>query len=800
MIKNFKIHIIFRKTVFLIVIALTILKITTQEVEAETWEKVQTLDSTHIRVLEATPEGLLAGEFFQGTVGGSYPLNGIYISRDLGETWEFIGLKNRGITDLKYFNGIIYATTYYTINKTHGIFYSDDMGETWQNLWLSPSPTKIDRDSNTIYLGTEHYGIYTSTDEGQTWNKVFEGSGINFKIYGLQSSENITLASTISKVYKTTDKGSTWEEIYPLHNLGINSFLIDGNTIFAGSSGTKGLYVSRDMGLTWEKVLDFGSYSVDKLIKFENRYYAGRYDEEKQNYSVFVSTDGGISWENTGLNASVIDKVVSFGTIYSEPPLLFSSVSNMGIFKTEIPRTNLAFNSFLNIPWNYKNANELIDNITSFFDHSYPLLGYTYHPEPENESRSTLNFLGIKDVEPKIYYSSHGGYDFDLNFGTQIIASSSGYASYYYCKDCGNTIKINHPNGYQTTYMHLQEDDILTKAGPVWVETGDVIGKVGLTGRTTGPHLHFEVTKDRNGNGNFNDDFPTGKIDPFGWQSNEKNDPWENYSWEDTLGSHKGIESVYLWNYINGNLIRTINPGDTSNEIVLENKHALFESPIHLFTTKMLNYAKPAINSYNQILKYIENTSFTLKSFNQTGENIVNFINPVLIEIFVDPENLTGINLNSVSLYFYNEVSNIWEKVPSLFNEELNKISATVDHLSRFAVFGEKENAIPISTDIIISGSQNDIWFTEPPLIEFFVNNRENTQNINTYYSVDNGDTWQLYETPFYINTEGTTNLIYKSQDYDGLMEQEHEQTIHINLSGKTTGKIKVRDAAFQTE
>ena len=152
------------------------------------------------------PGGFIGREFFQGTVGGSYPLNGIYISRDLGETWEFIGLKNRGITDLKYFNGIIYATTYYTINKTHGIFYSDDMGETWQNLWLSPSPTKIDRDSNTIYLGTEHYGIYTSTDEGQTWNKVFEGSGINFKIYGLQSSENITLRQQYPKFIKQPTK------------------------------------------------------------------------------------------------------------------------------------------------------------------------------------------------------------------------------------------------------------------------------------------------------------------------------------------------------------------------------------------------------------------------------------------------------------------------------------------------------------------------------------------------------------------------------------------------------------------
>lgn len=800
MIKILKKHISPVKIIFLLATIILMLKLTTQQVVAEIWEKVQTLDSKYIRVLETTPEGILAGEFFQGTVGGSSPLNGIFISRDIGDSWEFIGLEDRGVTDLKFFNGVIYATTYYTVSNTHGIFYSDNMGETWENLWLSPSPTKIDRDSNTIYLGTEHYGIYTSMDEGQTWNKIFEGSGTSLKVYEIQSAENITLAATLSKVYKTTDHGNTWEEISALYNLGISSFLIDGNTIFAGSSGTKGLYISRDTGVTWEKVLGFGNYSVDKMIKFENKYYAGRYDEEVQKYSVFVSTNEGLSWENAGLNSSTINKVFSLATIYAEPPILFSSISNMGVFKTEIPRTGLVFNSFLNTPWNYKNENELVDKINSFFDHSYPLLGYTYHPEPENETSTTLNFLGLRSAEPEIYYSSHSGYDFGLDFGTPVIASSSGYASYYYCKDCGNSIKINHLNGFLTTYMHLQEDNILTKEGPVWVNAGDIIGKVGLTGRTTGPHLHFEVTKDSDGDGNFNDDFPTGRTDPFGWQCRQKNDPWENYSWEDALGSHLGTQSQYLWNYMNGNEIRTMSPDSNPNEIVLENKHAIFENPIYLFTTKMISYVQPSKNTFGQILKYINNTSFILKSFDQTGENITNFINPVFIEIFVDPENLTGVNLNSISLYFYNEVSNVWEKVPSSFNDQLNKISATVNHLSWFAVFGEKENSAPVSTGIIISGSQNDIWFTEPPLVEFFIENQENPQNISTFYSLDNGDSWQLYEAPFYINTEGINNLIYKSQGSDGLMEEEHEQVIYVNLSDKITGKIRVSGAIFQTE
>jgi hypothetical protein len=123
-----------------------------------------------------------------------------------------------------------------------------------------------------------------------------------------------------------------------------------------------------------------------------------------------------------------------------------------------------------------------------------------------------------------------------------------------------------------------------------------------------------------------------------------------------------------------------------------------------------------------------------------------------------------------------------------------------VNHLSWFAVFGEKENSAPVSTGIIISGSQNDIWFTEPPLVELFIENQENTQNINTFYSLDNGDSWQLYEAPFLINTDGINNLIYKSQDSNGLMEEEHEHIIYVNLSNKITKKIRVNGAVFQTE
>ena len=54
----------------------------------------------------------------------------------------------------------------------------------------------------------------------------------------------------------------------------------------------------------------------------------------------------------------------------------------------------------------------------------------------------------------------------------------------------GNSIVIDHGLGIYTTYMHLNE--ILVNQGDV-VESGQLIGIIGTTGRSTGPHLHFEV-------------------------------------------------------------------------------------------------------------------------------------------------------------------------------------------------------------------------------------------------------------------------------------------------------------------
>jgi murein DD-endopeptidase MepM/ murein hydrolase activator NlpD len=87
----------------------------------------------------------------------------------------------------------------------------------------------------------------------------------------------------------------------------------------------------------------------------------------------------------------------------------------------------------------------------------------------------------------------HRGLDFAGPAGSQVVAVASGVVTY--AKErfgYGKTVEINHGNGYVTRYAHNQR--LLVAAGET-IQKGQPISLIGSTGRSTGPHLHFEVLK-----------------------------------------------------------------------------------------------------------------------------------------------------------------------------------------------------------------------------------------------------------------------------------------------------------------
>ena len=90
-------------------------------------------------------------------------------------------------------------------------------------------------------------------------------------------------------------------------------------------------------------------------------------------------------------------------------------------------------------------------------------------------------------------YSMHKGVDLAAPKGTPIYASRSGYVNVAtYHETAGNYITINHQDGYTSVYMHMTH--YVVQRGE-YVKAGQLVGYVGSTGRSTGPHLHFGIHK-----------------------------------------------------------------------------------------------------------------------------------------------------------------------------------------------------------------------------------------------------------------------------------------------------------------
>ena len=95
-------------------------------------------------------------------------------------------------------------------------------------------------------------------------------------------------------------------------------------------------------------------------------------------------------------------------------------------------------------------------------------------------------------IEKKVLF--HEGVDISANIGSKVYSTAQGrvvkimYSKYGY----GNRILIKHSYGFETLYAHLHHINV--KKGQ-WVQKNQLIGSVGNTGRSTGPHLHYEIHK-----------------------------------------------------------------------------------------------------------------------------------------------------------------------------------------------------------------------------------------------------------------------------------------------------------------
>ncbi|WP_290728316.1 M23 family metallopeptidase [Fibrobacter sp. UBA3629] len=146
----------------------------------------------------------------------------------------------------------------------------------------------------------------------------------------------------------------------------------------------------------------------------------------------------------------------------------------------------------------------------------------------------------------------HRGVDLHLHIGDSVVAAYPGkvVVSKYNRRGYGNYVMIEHANGTRTLYGHLQKR--LVEVGAI-VEGGQLIGKGGNTGRSSGPHLHFEI---RYGEVN---------IDPatvFDFEKGELLPNAERYALAPAIDSHNAIQAE-----LSKHRFHRVRPGDTLGKI-----------------------------------------------------------------------------------------------------------------------------------------------------------------------------------------------------------------------------------------
>ena len=130
---------------------------------------------------------------------------------------------------------------------------------------------------------------------------------------------------------------------------------------------------------------------------------------------------------------------------------------------------------------------------------------------PVNGARLSSSF-GMRKHPIDGFNKMHRGTDFAAPLGTPIMASGNGMITRArWCGGGGNCIQIKHNSTYSTIYAHMSKFAVGIRNG-IRVKQGQIIGYVGSTGNSTGPHLHYEVIKNGEKINSQKLKLPSGKV------------------------------------------------------------------------------------------------------------------------------------------------------------------------------------------------------------------------------------------------------------------------------------------------
>lgn len=580
--------------------------------------------------LRATKNGILAGD------DANYSSTTLSLYRDNVGNLNFKPQAMPGyrISDLGEDDNFYYATSTNILWNQIGLFKISKDFKTQTNIGLKATLRKLLVYKDKVYVGGTVHGCYVVNKDGTGLTQILGDGYYGPFIDDIKgNSKNIFVLSRglLYKVeYESNNKSLVPISYRPYY------IEADDERIYSATSN-QFFYINPDTG----EITNLKTFpnQIVLLKKYKNFIVIA---ETSSYYTTFwFSNDKGLNFYKSKTLIPAVNQLKNLEIIGDKDLTLYLSLNNIGVIKAKLTFDFEEPKLFAS-PFTLFNSTDLLDKITSYFDHRYPFLGNLI--EESKYSNTTLNFQGKELPQPYLYYSSHDGIDFGLPLNTPILAAESGVASYFYQdKGLGNAILISHPNGYITIYGHMSSEDLITKT-QINVIKGQKIGKVGMSGNTNGPHLHFTTY---NGPKVLNN-----KVDPFGWQGNFT-DPWS-------------APSKYLWDVKPESLISQISLNE-KNEITYQN--VIFSSNTHAFSEPQnlsIYKSSPVFDSLNYLYKLNTSYSFGFTDFLGNKTEIENVLRYPGFDDFKDEKNY--------SIWKVTENGN--EKLETIFNP-LNKTLET---------------------------------------------------------------------------------------------------------------------------
>lgn len=333
----------------------------------KTWQTVNTgLNNLYVGTLYMHPQNpdiLLAG-----TGNNQYYENcGIYLTNDGGGNWKQV-LSGDIINSVEFSDAdpnMAYA------GSSESIYRSEDGGQTWEKIsggpevngWGSPGVRagfpidfQVDpRDPKRIFANEYGGGNFLSTDGGETWEVASTGyTGAQVRAIAVDPQyPGRVYAAARSGLFVSQDGGATWQGLNhaPARSMEWNAVGLNPQTpaqVIAANNWNGAILTSADAGQTWEntptfiqdkrmgwRVIAFAPSNPEIVYAGSAGYYsAGIFDLEQPGQGVYVSTDGGATWE--AVNGELLQEahVTDLEVSQADAALVFAATHRNGIVRT----------------------------------------------------------------------------------------------------------------------------------------------------------------------------------------------------------------------------------------------------------------------------------------------------------------------------------------------------------------------------------------------------------------------------------------------------------------------------------